>query len=158
MRRVLTDEEKESRRLKIIEMYKAGYAQCVIQKEVHICSYGLQKILEEAGLRTPKVGTCGNTGKGADQLREEQKITPKAIGLVRKKIKVGDRIRIISEKSNTGWKENDRDKDKIAKWAVVVNKDHKKFCTVRLEKSGVTDTVNWSDICVAMREGASFVG
>ena len=120
----------------------------------------MQQALVSAGIRASKENRIRpekyKTREEKEEDREQQGITPEKIVRIRKKIKVGSTLRIITEKST--YNEKDHSKDGQAKIATVIDTSNKHFCIVRLKASGVIDTVPWSDIYIAYVNKKSFVG
>lgn len=155
-----TDDEIAERNKNVVKMYKEGYPQREIARRLHIGHAGVQQALVSAGIRASKENRIRpekyKTREEKEEDREQQGITPEKIVRIRKKIKVGSTLRIITEKST--YNEKDHSKDGQAKIATVIDTSNKHFCIVRLKASGVIDTVPWSDIYIAYVNKKSFVG
>lgn len=160
MGRTLSPEEKWIKTKRVIELFNAGASRREIQKDVHMGHETITRILTEAGLRlypSNQDGSrmCAQTS-ATHSMKEQQKITWKMIEDTRDKIHIGDRIRILTEKASAC--EGAQCKASFAKWATVVSKENRRFCLVRIEANGVIDSILWSDICIAMRNGEEIVG
>lgn len=89
-----------------------------------------------------------------------EKITREDISEVRQSTKIGDVIKIRTEK---GDRSADLTKDTnlfvggALRRATVVNTSNKRFCIVKL-KSGVTESILWSDIVMAKKQNKASVG
>ena len=80
-------------------------------------------------------------------------VRPEHIADVRTRTKVGDRMKVRSEKGvvitvGGSYIQN----------AVVISAKHPVFCLVRLINSGLIESVPWSDIYVAQRDRKVYVG
>ena len=157
----ISKEEKERRLAEGVRMYKEGYTQQAICSDLRIDSYLLKDALLAAGIEPAKYrrenkGSVGNVGKTAlDAIKDEEKITWQKIGEVRNSLKIGDRIRILTEKS---WSfEEGKSKESQAKWATIVSKG-RRFCTVSLDGNHCHDTVYYDDIYNARKKGLNYVG
>ena len=157
---LLSPEEKENRAKRVIELFNTGASRNEIQKNLHMGYDSITKILLEAGLLVHSSNQdgsrmCAQTS-ATHSMKEQQKITWQMIEDTRDKIHIGDRIRILTEKASVC--EGAQCKASFAKWATVVSKENRRFCLVRIEANGVIDSILWSDICIAMRNGEEIVG
>ena len=163
----LTEQEREQ----VIDLYKKGYRFTEITRETGVSFHMAKKLLVEEGVheerrghyvRKPQPPRKPYARRPTEfyQKEMEKKITMEDIFEVRRSTKIGDVIKIRTEK---GDRPADLTKDSnlfvggALRRATVVNTSNKRFCIVKL-KSGVTESILWSDIVMAKKQNKASVG
>ena len=87
----------------------------------------------------------------------DQAVTKKDIVLTRELIRVGTSMYIKTDKASYLGKNEENGNGCIRKAVVIDTSDHR-FCRVQIVASGVKEDIQWSDIWVAIRDNAPYIG
>lgn len=168
----LTEQQKKIRERRILELYQSGAPYRVISAELHVGDEEIRRVAKEAGCwvkgRQGITNQKTNAYKITEQTEENESCAEKKtrkrrreavdIDLIRSEIKVGDRIKMRTSKGMTIDADLESNIRGVVRDAVVISKASPVFCLVRLVKSGVLDSVRWSDMYVAWRDGKEVIG
>lgn len=147
----------------IKRLYKDGLRQIDISKMLGISYSSVRDILVKAGMLVPHKREKENLLDGCISMAKEkelmdQAVTKSEIEKARSLIREGSIMNIKTDKAVSLGEEGERAKNGCVRRAVVVDASNKMFCRVQIEANGVTEDVMWSDICLAIRENAPYIG
>ena len=149
---------------KIIRLYKKGMDIRNIASRLKI-SYGtVRKILISEGYWIPnkRLNTMENGAAKCISAQKEKElmddaVTGREIELARSLIKVGTNMNIKTDKA-VYTEGNGGKATGYVRRAVVVDTSDRRFCRVQLVTNGVKEDIQWSDIWVAIRDNAPYIG
>ncbi|MBR5193034.1 MAG: hypothetical protein IKW37_01250 [Bacteroidaceae bacterium] len=175
--------EKANRDKRIVELYKQGVPMVQIAKECHISKLSIRDIAKKHDVYIPSRHRILNgpnpqealaqyykdyEGRKQEQMNLETPnrmvgklktaILPSDIEMVRKSIKEGSKLNIYTVKAINmdGTAVSDNHAPTVRQ-ATVISTNNKRFCIVRIDKTGLTEYVRWADIVIAMRNGKNYV-
>lgn len=165
-------EEKAQREKIIVEMYKSGVSTEKIAKDCHVAQSTIKDIAIRHKVYIPNRNKflnqkrygklqdqkmeLGFTSKSAEKLRTA--ITHADIKRIRDRIKPGDKLYISTSKAAdlNGTHGGDVHRP-IIREATVLSTKNPSFCLVKIENTGLTETVGYVDIEMARRKGKNYV-
>lgn len=170
----LTEQQRQARDRKILEMYRDGTPYKKISEELHVSGKTIRTIAQKDGCwikgrrsltnqkshrvykAATKVEDYNTVGAKERQAREK---AAEAVDIekVRSKIKIGDVLKVRTAKAIVINGDSGNVISGVVRDAVVIDKTNRNFCRIKLP-SGVEDSVRWSDIYVAQRDGCSVIG
>lgn len=161
MARTKTEQAIEN---EVIQLYKQGMDKREIASQLKISYATVRNILISAGDWIPKkrLNTMENGAAKCVSAQKEQElmddaVTKRDIALARALIRVGTNMNIKTDKASYLGGHEDKGNGCIRKAIVVDTSDHI-FCRVQLVVNGVKEDIQWSDIWVAIRDNAPYVG
>lgn len=162
----LSRQELEKRNARIVQLYQEGLTYQELRDMFHISGDTVKKLAVQAGVYVRKHENMRDKKrKPAPKQYQESVLTrermdketsavrPEHIIAVRLNTRIGDHMTVMSEKGVLVGVNGSYIQD-----AVVISKKNPVFCLVRLVKSGLFESVAWSDIYVAQRDGQKVVG
>lgn len=171
----LTEQQRQARDRKILEMYRDGTPYKKISEELHVSAKTIRTIAQKNGCWIKgRQGLTNQKHPGgykpaarvedySDVSVTEQKSRQKMreavdVNRVMRETKIGNRLMIRTSKSIVIDTDSGNTVSGVVREAVVIDNTNQRFCRVKLLGSGVEDSVRWSDIYVARREGHKVIG
>ena len=139
----LTPEQKEE----IIQLYLEGYKLEQIAKLYDKYPSSIRTVLLRGGVLKEKEEPASLKTLGMIN-RLGEAIMTADIECVRKKIKVGDKLTVMTKKCG----DMEHTTSSLRRKAVVVDTSHPRFVVVKLLKTGILESFLWSDLVITERK------
>ena len=174
---------RKNREMRIVELYKKGVPMKEIAKECHISELSIRDITKRHDVYIPSrhrlltgpnpLDALAKYYEDCEVRKKEQKnletpnrfvgklkdaILPADIEMTRKSIAVGSKLLVSTVKAINmdGTAVSDNHAPTVRQ-ATVISTNSPKFCIVRIDKTGLTESIRWADIIMARRSGKNYV-
>ena len=137
-----------------VAMYQDGHSPGKICEKLNVCTSELYRYLKAAGIE-PKTRKPSHL-RVIPGLENRTPIFAEEIEMMRRSVKVGDTIKIRTQKGTTDGEVGKDAIPGVVKMAKVIDTSNKRFCIVQL-KNGTKDCVLWKNFVISKRNGRSWV-